>query len=292
MSDRLRWMKFWPADWSRDPALRMCGLAARGLWIELIGLMHEANPYGHLLVNGRPISAKQIAAIVGSSPDEVSDLLAELEEAGVFSRTDEGVIFSRRMIRDHDRAEDGREAVKRRWAKKGGTVTPGGTPNTPPNRSPNTDPNRESRRVPNSLEAEAEAEREGVLRTPPRARACKEDPLFAEFYAAYPRKDQPDDALKAYQQVRKAGATHDDLMAGLGRYRFNDEARFIPMPATWLRKGCWKSEGMPAPRPQQHGQQQSAPPKFKNPFLARQYAEMQRQQDQDDDTPPQPLRLI
>jgi len=48
------WLKFFPSDWRADPALRMCSLAARGLWIEMLCLMHEARPHGSLLVNGKP----------------------------------------------------------------------------------------------------------------------------------------------------------------------------------------------------------------------------------------------
>ena len=44
------WMKFYTADWRSDPALRMCSMAARGLWVEMICLMHEATPYGQLLI--------------------------------------------------------------------------------------------------------------------------------------------------------------------------------------------------------------------------------------------------
>jgi hypothetical protein len=45
-------MKFYPSDWRSDPMLRLCSLAARGLWMEMMCLMHEAEPYGSLLVNG------------------------------------------------------------------------------------------------------------------------------------------------------------------------------------------------------------------------------------------------
>lgn len=100
MADGLRWMKFWPADWQRDPAVRMCSLAARGLWIEMICVMHEAQPYGHMLVNRRAPTVRQMAAMFGVPEREVSRLLAELEAAGVFSRSDDGTIYSRRMVRD------------------------------------------------------------------------------------------------------------------------------------------------------------------------------------------------
>ena len=94
------WLKFYPTDWRSDPALRMCSLAARGLWIEMIALMHEAVPYGHLLVSDRPPTDAQLAVLAGAPSDQITDALGELEAAGVFSRTRKGVIYSRRMIRD------------------------------------------------------------------------------------------------------------------------------------------------------------------------------------------------
>lgn len=130
-----RWMKFWPADWQSDASLRMSGLAARGLWIECIAIMHTADPYGHLLINGKQPTAKQLASIVGSNEREVTKLLTELGDAGVFSRTEEGVIFSRRMVRDNERSEGGRAAIARRWANKGNDQDPTSDPDSEPNRS-------------------------------------------------------------------------------------------------------------------------------------------------------------
>lgn len=150
-----RWMKFWPGDWKNDAALRMCGLAARGLWIELIGIMHDAEPYGHLLVNGRAPSHRQIGAIVGASERDAAKLLAELEDAGVFSRTADGVIYSRRMERDAKDSERGREAIAKRWAKKGSGEDGGGSGNT----KPTSDPNRVGDSPLGSPETEAEAEK-------------------------------------------------------------------------------------------------------------------------------------
>jgi hypothetical protein len=107
-----RWMKFWPTDWQSDPALRMCSLAARGLWMEAICLAHAAEPYGHMLVNGKPVTPRQLAVLVGSNAKEIEGLLAELEEAGVFSRTEAGVIYSRRMVRDKAASDAGAAAGK------------------------------------------------------------------------------------------------------------------------------------------------------------------------------------
>ena len=94
------WIKFYPADWQADQALRICTLAARGLWIECMAIMHRASPYGHLLVNGQAPTDTQLGVLVGAPPDQIPDLIRELESAGSFSRTRAGVIYSRRMTRD------------------------------------------------------------------------------------------------------------------------------------------------------------------------------------------------
>jgi hypothetical protein len=93
------WLKFYTSDWRADPRLKMCSAAARGVWIELICLMHEATPYGHLLVHGQNPNEAQLASLTGIPAAELHDLVAELERLGVFSRTKEGVIYSRKLVR-------------------------------------------------------------------------------------------------------------------------------------------------------------------------------------------------
>lgn len=109
------WIKFYTGDWRSDPALRMCSMAARGLWIEMICLMHEANPYGHLLVKGHSPTEAQLAVLAGAPSDQIAALLGELEAAGIFSRTRTGVIYSRKMTRMAKKA-----ATARNNGRKGG----------------------------------------------------------------------------------------------------------------------------------------------------------------------------
>lgn len=68
-------------------------------------VMDQAIPRGSLLVNGRQIDSKKLAGVVGVDRKQAEELLAELEEAGVFSRDGDGTIFSRKMRRDEARAE-------------------------------------------------------------------------------------------------------------------------------------------------------------------------------------------
>ncbi len=110
-----QWMKFSPDDWQSDTALKSCSLAARGLWIEMIALMHKSPRYGHLIVGGRILDDAALAALVGAPTHEVSALLGDLEQAGVFTKSSDGAIYSRRMVRDHKRSNVNRKNGKKRW---------------------------------------------------------------------------------------------------------------------------------------------------------------------------------
>lgn len=94
--------QFYPSDWLRDTALRSCSTGARGLWMDMICFMHEGTPYGHLKVGDKVILPSNLARMVGDSAEVVADWLLELSQAGVYETTDEGVIYSKRMIRDEN----------------------------------------------------------------------------------------------------------------------------------------------------------------------------------------------
>ena len=158
------WSKFWWADWQADAALRMCSLAAQGLWMRYLCMAHAADPIGHVLVNGQRPGARQLAAVFGITEKELAKHTAELEANGVFSRRDDGTIYCRRMVRDEERSDDGRAYVARRWGKE--KAPP---PNTPPNRGPSSKPNGAANRDPTTRRLEAEAEAEPP-RSPPASR--------------------------------------------------------------------------------------------------------------------------
>jgi hypothetical protein len=58
----------YPGDWRRDTALQTCSLAARGLWIEIVCLMHEGEPYDCLRVGAKTIPVELLARMVGEPP--------------------------------------------------------------------------------------------------------------------------------------------------------------------------------------------------------------------------------
>lgn len=109
---RRPWMQFFPADWRADPSLRLCSRAARGTWIDMLAIMHEAASYGELTVNGTPLDAVGLAKLLGERPEDIAADLAELESNGVFSRRRNGVIYSRRMERDEIKSSKNRDNGK------------------------------------------------------------------------------------------------------------------------------------------------------------------------------------
>ncbi len=81
----------------------MCCGAARGLWMEMLCIMHDAIPRGYLCVGTLTVTPQQLANLAGFPLKECQSLLKELEAANVFSRDDTG-IYSRRMKKDTERA--------------------------------------------------------------------------------------------------------------------------------------------------------------------------------------------
>lgn len=114
------WSKFFWSDYDADEGLRLCSLAAQGLWMRMLCLMARATPKGELRVGGKPCSVQDLARSVSESDVTVQHLLKELEDRGVYSVTRVGVIFCRRMRKDAEISRKRAEA-----GRKGGIVSHG-----------------------------------------------------------------------------------------------------------------------------------------------------------------------
>lgn len=114
MSKRsLPWLQFYPADWESDSNAG-CSLPAQGLWLRMICVMHTSQPYGYLEIDGRPIPDELMFRRCGCvSVEEYRNLLVELFSAGVPSRSSEGVIYSRRMVRDQQERDSAADRQRR-----------------------------------------------------------------------------------------------------------------------------------------------------------------------------------
>ena len=120
--------QFYPGDWMKDPSLRSVSPAARGIWVDLLCLMFESPKRGYLQhANGKSWTEEQIANAISCYGFAIGTLLKELEDSGVFSRTYEGVIYSRRQSREEEqrkslseiRSAAGAIGAYKRWQPHG-----------------------------------------------------------------------------------------------------------------------------------------------------------------------------
>ena len=81
-----------------------------------------------------------------------------------------------------------------------------------------------------------------------RASAAKPlDPLFDQFWSAYPKKVAKEPAKKAFLKHKPDQALLDKMLDALQRYKRSDQwirdgGQYIPNPATWLNQERWEDE--------------------------------------------------
>jgi hypothetical protein len=103
VSNKLQWAKWFWSDWAGDAALNLCSLPARGLWMGMLCLMAQGEPYGCLTIKGRAPTNDELFNLIaprGTRRGDFNRWLAELERAKIARRDHEGVISSARMQRD------------------------------------------------------------------------------------------------------------------------------------------------------------------------------------------------
>src|SRR5262249_55501718 len=70
------------------------------VWFEMLLLMHDAEPYGHLVNDdGEAMDPRELAKLINVDLRVVKRALAELEKRGVFSRDAQKIIYSRRLVK-------------------------------------------------------------------------------------------------------------------------------------------------------------------------------------------------
>ncbi|TGQ12333.1 MULTISPECIES: hypothetical protein [unclassified Mesorhizobium] len=103
------WSKFFWSDWESDPNLRLCSLAAQGLWMRMLCIAAAHEPVGYVAIAGKGLEEAALARLAGCAEAELGALLGELEQNRVFSRDRYGRIYSRRMIADARKARAARK---------------------------------------------------------------------------------------------------------------------------------------------------------------------------------------
>lgn len=108
---------FYTGDWLKDPALSMCSPPSRGIWMDLLCLMHENKESGE--ISGPMIG---LARACRCTYEELEAALAELVAVGVCPEivrgkngglTENVTVVNRRMSRDAEIRKSDRDRKKR-----------------------------------------------------------------------------------------------------------------------------------------------------------------------------------
>ena len=206
----------YPGDWLKDN-ISGCSLEAQGLWLRMMFLMHDSERYGYLSINGRPIPHDVIARRCGTTVEAFAALLSELDSMAIPSRTSEGIIYSRRMVRD----------AKLRTARASAGST-GGQAKRKQNAS------KPSSKTQANAEDEDEDEDEKQLVV-----QCE------TIWKLYPRKAAKPAAMKKIKAALGKVA-YETLLAAVKKYAKDCEGKdvqYIPHPATWFNQERWNDAG-------------------------------------------------
>ncbi len=219
-------MQFYVGDWRKDPGVQALGYFERGVWFEMLCLMHESSERGVLLLNEKPMPIEGLATILGLDNQNLTNVLTLLKAYGVAKVRDlDGALFSKRMVEDEELSK-----IRREVGKLGGNPHLVNQNLTKP--KPKAQPKRKQKPTPSSSSSSSD-----------------NNPIvpFAQFWKLYPKRRAKDRAEAAWNKRNPDLALFETMKAALAWQSVTDtwkesKGKFVPYPATWLNQGLWTDE--------------------------------------------------
>lgn len=116
MSNKLPAIQFYPNDWRGDIGVQSLSYHDRGVWLEILFLMHSSEQRGLLLLNGKPMPNEVLARHLALDKQKLEQTIENFISYGVASIDEEtGALMNRRMVKD----EHIRQVRKEAGAKGG-----------------------------------------------------------------------------------------------------------------------------------------------------------------------------
>ena len=216
--------QWYPSDWLEEPGLKLCSLAAKGLWMDLLCYMFKMQNRGYLRIRGKQLGSKEVAQLTGYTEAEAKQALTELDTYGVSETTADGCIYSRRMVRDEKQRQSKVEA-----GRKGGRVSKpkadneakGGSSSPTPSSTPTPTPT-EKKNIPIG---------------------------FAEFWKAYPNRRSKQDAIQSWKRLKPDKDLLETILLAIAKQKLTEQWQrgIYVHPHRWLNKKRWEDEALPAP---------------------------------------------
>jgi hypothetical protein len=240
-SSKLPAIQFYPGDWRKDVGVQALSFHDRGVWFEILLLMHGSEQRGVLTLNGKAMTDEALARVLGLDKQTLTTTLTSILDTGVASRDDSsGALMSRRMVRDEEL-----RAVRAKCGKLGGNPILKGRTKTDKDKQTVTTGDKQ-KATPSSSVSTSKA-KTNTLASPPATPAREVDSRHASFRKTInhywrERVDRDSDApwdggearylsdlLKAYPTL-----TADGFTQCLRNRAASDDVQHSERPRVWL----------------------------------------------------------
>jgi len=225
-------------DWMNNLKLRQCSLAAHGLMINIMAIMHKSNDgYGKILLKQKyrvcqskiEGFASQFARHFPWSATELAQTLTEILSEEVLS-IEGDYLICHRMVRDAEISE-----IRSVSGKTGGKKTQ------------EIFHKFAKAKVQANTGIGIEDENGNEIEKKKIGGLGERIKGFDQFWAVYPKKRSKGDAFKAWTQLDPDEQLTAKILQAVERATKTDDwlkngGEFIPYPATWLRAEGWEDE--------------------------------------------------
>ena len=98
-SKKLPYLPFYVGDLKKEAHYKVLPPLAKLLWLEILFVMWDSELRGMLMLNGKPMTEKQIASVTELDIRLVKQNLPIIKQSQICSVTDDGIIYCRSMTR-------------------------------------------------------------------------------------------------------------------------------------------------------------------------------------------------
>jgi uncharacterized protein YdaU (DUF1376 family) len=253
-SNPLAWFPMHVDDYLNDPAVMAMSADSEGCYVRLLLRSWKSQTPGRVQVD----LVAEMAGLHRITPDRLPTVTAQIVVA-FDVESEPGFWLQKRMVSEHAaavRVSDARSRGGRTRSRSAGR-TAGGIFDSSTRSLPGhlQDTSSYARvdvgvdsRVSKAEESEPTTKGNGKAEDPKSAKEEWLEAFVEDFYPDYPRKVKPDDARKAWLQMKPWTMENlEAIFAGLGRWKaywseHETPREKIPYPASFLRSGAWRGE--------------------------------------------------
>lgn len=227
--------QFYVGDWRKDPGVQALDYETRGIWFEMMCLMHESDERGVLLLNGKPMPDDALANLLRLDKQILTTALTKILDYGVASRREgDGAIYCRRMVRDENirkvRAEAGKQGGNPLLLKQKPTTGDKQKP-TPSSSASITSSSTDTLKAPKGARKRRVVDPEKEV-------------SFAVFWNEWPQKVNRQAAREAWDKV---DTDISIILRALENQKQSpkwaeNRGQYIPHASTWLNGRRWEDE--------------------------------------------------